>query len=90
MKDEKFEKKKQEKALAKAEPRDAEPVESSEIDKFDSRRVVTKLADLMDGVTAKEITADNVRAACECSARITDIMRLHLEAGRLKAKMRRD
>jgi hypothetical protein len=70
--------------ISKVEPATVQ----SGLEVFDSRRVVTKLADLMDGVTAKEITADNVRAACECSARITDIMRLHLEAGRLKAKLR--
>jgi hypothetical protein len=63
--------------------------DESALGKFDSRKVVNKLTDLMDQVTKEKVTAETVNAACNCATRITDILRLHLEAERLKPLRRR-
>ncbi|OFZ54957.1 MAG: hypothetical protein A2428_03020 [Bdellovibrionales bacterium RIFOXYC1_FULL_54_43] len=55
---------------------------------FNTRNVVGKLESLMDKVTAKECTTETVNAACNCAARITDILRVHLEVERLAARNR--
>jgi hypothetical protein len=88
---EKAKAKQDDKALAKAESKAAVPVDDEEsgLEQFNSRRIVNKLADLMDGVTKTEVTAENVHAACECAARITDVMRLHVEAGKLRRRVAR-
>lgn len=58
--------------------------DDSVLGKFDSRKVVDKLSDLMEQVTKEKVTAETVNAACNCATRITDILRLHLEAERLR------
>jgi hypothetical protein len=56
-------------------------------DLFNARNVVQILEGLMVKVTAEECTAHTVNAACNAAARITDILRLHLEAERLKRRI---
>ena len=53
---------------------------------YDTRKVFNKLTDLMDKVTEKDVTAEAVNAACNCVARMNDLLRIHLEADRLKRK----
>jgi hypothetical protein len=55
---------------------------------YDTRKVFNKLTDLMEKVTGTECTADTVNAACNCVARMNDLLRIHLEADRLKRKYR--
>jgi len=54
---------------------------------FDTRKVVNTLEGLMEKVTAQNISAETVNAACNCADRIVDILRLHLDVERLKRKM---
>jgi len=51
---------------------------------FNARSVVQTLERLMNQVTQQEATPATVNAACNCAARITDLLRVHLEAERLK------
>lgn len=51
---------------------------------FDTKSVVKTLEGLMNKVTANACTAETVNAACNCAARITDILRIHLDVERLK------
>lgn len=53
---------------------------------FDSRNVVKTLEGLMNKVTQKDCTPSTVNAACNCADKITDIMRLHLDVERLRAR----
>jgi len=53
---------------------------------FDTKTVVKKLENLMDKVTEKDCTVETVHAACDCAARITEILRLHLDVERMKIK----
>lgn len=53
---------------------------------FDTRAVVKKLEGLMTDVTATQATPETVNAACNCAARITDLLRIHLEVERLKSR----
>jgi phage terminase large subunit-like protein len=55
-------------------------------DVFDTKRVVQTLESLMSRVTEKDCTAETVNAACNCADRITQILRLHLDVHRLRAK----
>jgi hypothetical protein len=55
---------------------------------FDTRSVVKKLEGLMDGVTKETVTPETVNAACNCAGRITEILRIHLEVERLRARSR--
>jgi len=48
------------------------------------RQVAKILVNLMSRVTEKEVTAQTVNAACNCAAQLTSIMRVHLDAQRLK------
>ncbi len=50
---------------------------------FNAKSVVMTLEDLMNKVTSEECTPKTVNAACNCAARITDILKLHIEAERL-------
>lgn len=54
------------------------------VDVFNARDVIQVLQNLMTGVTAQEVTPSTVNAACNCAARITDLLRIHLDAERLK------
>jgi hypothetical protein len=53
---------------------------------FNTRNVVKKLEDLMGDVTKEQVTPETVNAACNCAGRITEILRIHLEVERLKAR----
>jgi hypothetical protein len=55
-------------------------------DVFDTKTVVKKLESYMDRVTEKECTPGTVQAAVACADKIVDILRLHLDVERLKAK----
>lgn len=55
---------------------------------FDTRNVVKKLETLMTDVTREQATPETVNAACNCAGRITEILRIHLEVERMKAKFR--
>lgn len=53
---------------------------------FDTKTVVKKLENYMDRVTEKECTPATVHAAVNCADKIVDILRLHLDVERLKAR----
>ena len=57
-------------------------------DVFDTKKIVTTLHDLMEKVTEKDVNSETVNAACNCAARITDMLRVHLDVERMKAKYR--
>ena len=56
---------------------------------FNARSVVQTLERLMIRVTEEECTPATVNAAANCAARITDLLRVHLEAERLQIARRR-
>jgi hypothetical protein len=51
---------------------------------FNAKSVVRTLEDLMHKVTKEEASPATVNAACNCAARITDLLRIHLEVERLR------
>lgn len=51
---------------------------------FNAGRVVHKLETLMERVTEHEATEKTVMAACQCAAQIGNLLRLHLEAEKLR------
>jgi hypothetical protein len=53
------------------------------------KSIVQTLEGLMVKVTAEECTAQTVNAACNAAARITDLLRLHLDAQRLQVQQQR-
>lgn len=53
---------------------------------FDTKSIVKKLEHYMDRVTEKECSPSTVQAAVNCADKIVDILRLHLEVERLKAR----
>lgn len=53
---------------------------------FNAREAVGTLNNLMNKVTEDKITAETVNAACNCAARITDLLRVHLEFQRMKMR----
>lgn len=53
---------------------------------FDTKTVVKKLETYMDRVTEKECSPATVQAAVNCADKIVDILRLHLDVERLKAR----
>lgn len=55
-------------------------------EKFDTRRVVETLENLMHRVTEKDVSSETVNAACNCADKITDILKVHLEVERMRAK----
>ena len=57
-------------------------------DMFNAKSVVNTLERLMNEVTKEDVTSGTVNAACNCAARITDLLRVHLEAKRLDNKTR--
>ena len=56
---------------------------------FNARAVVQTLENLMIAVTKDTVDAQTVNAACNCAARITDLLRVHLEAERLHIARKR-
>ena len=53
---------------------------------FNAKTVIQTLESLMTRVTAEECTPSTVNAACNCAARISEFLRLHLEVERLRRK----
>lgn len=53
---------------------------------FNTKTIVQKLENYMDRVTEKECSPSTVQAAVNCADKIVDILRLHLEVERLKAR----
>lgn len=51
---------------------------------FRTKEVVNTLSGLMKDVTNKECTPQTVNAACQCANAITDIMKVHLDAERIR------
>lgn len=62
------------------------PVDENNVVMFNARDAVATLSGLMNKVTDKEINAETVNAACNCAARITDLLRVHIEFQRLKMR----
>lgn len=60
-----------------------ELVEKTDDNTFTTKKVVTTLENLMNRVTATEVTPETVNAACNCADKITDMLKLHLEVERL-------
>lgn len=54
---------------------------------YNTKKVVTTLQGLMERVTEKNVTPDTVNAACNCASRIVDVLRVHIEAERLRGKV---
>lgn len=55
-------------------------------DIFNAKSVVLTLERLMNEVTKEDVSSTTVNATCNCAARITDLLRVHLEAKRLDKK----
>lgn len=55
---------------------------------FDTGKVARTLHSAMEKILEKEISPASINAACNCAQQITNILKLHLEARRLKTKMR--
>jgi len=53
---------------------------------FNAKSVVITLEKLMNQVTKEDCSPKTVNAACNCAARITDIIRLHIESEKLKGR----
>lgn len=64
----------------------SELVEKTNEDTFTTKKVVRTLEGLMTKVTEEQVTPDTVNAACNCADKITDLLKLHLEAERLHIK----
>lgn len=62
----------------------APDVQRSEESIFNAKSVIQTLERLMTNVTNEDCTASTVNAACNCAARITDLLRVHLEVERLQ------
>lgn len=60
--------------------------EKSVFDGFDTRDIVFTLRDLMKEVTSKDVTSETVHAACNCADKINDLLRIHLDAERLRRR----
>jgi len=56
-------------------------------DKFNIERVVDKLENVMDGITAQELNAQNVSAACQVVDRIVDLINVDMDVTKLKLQM---
>lgn len=66
-----------------------QPTSPADTSIFNARSVVQTLERLMIRVTEEECTPATVNAAANCAARITDLLRVHLEAERLQIARRR-
>lgn len=53
---------------------------------FNSRSIVNTLEGLMTQVTAEDCSPETVNAACNCAARITDILKVHLEVEKINTR----
>lgn len=51
-----------------------------------SEKLIDKLEDLMDRVTAEKVTPDSVRAATECADKAIQLMKLNFEAHKFFAE----
>ena len=59
---------------------------SNKLEVFNSKSIVKTLENLMIKVTDEECSPDTVNAACNCAARITDILKVHLEVEKITTK----
>lgn len=59
---------------------------SNKLEVFNSKSIVNTLEGLMTKVTDDDCNPDTVNAACNCAARITDILKVHLEVEKLNTK----
>lgn len=66
--------------------KDVEIQQSTDTNPLITSRVVNTLADLMDKITAGEISPETVNAACNCAEKMTDIFKFHLDFEKFKAK----
>ena len=53
---------------------------------YGTKVVIDNLSGLMTKVTKESCTPETVNAACNCANEITKILRLHLDAAKLKIK----
>ena len=60
---------------------------NSPLKQFNAKSIVVNLENFMSKVTSKECNEKTVNAACNCAARITDILKLHIEAQRLALRV---
>lgn len=58
-------------------------------DTVNVKSIVQTLEGLMTKVTADQVTASTVNAACQCASQITQLLRLHLDAQRLQIQQQR-
>lgn len=54
---------------------------------YNTKKVVTTLQGLMEQVTKERVTPETVNAACNCASRIVDVLRVHIEAERLRGRI---
>jgi hemerythrin-like domain-containing protein len=54
---------------------------------YNTKKVVMTLQSLMERVTEDKVTPETVNAACNCASRIVDVLRVHIEAERLRGKV---
>jgi hypothetical protein len=60
------------------------PTQPAPPELFNARSVVQLLERMMHELINKECTPATANAACNCAARITDLLRLHVEVERLR------
>jgi len=63
-----------------------EKKQKNAVEEFNMKGIVVSLKSMMDKLVEKECNAGNVNAACNCASRIVDIIRVHLEAEKVKLK----
>ncbi len=51
---------------------------------FETKNVVKTLAGLMDKVTQNKCDPSTVNAACNCASAITEIMKVHVDAEKIR------
>lgn len=51
---------------------------------FNARDIVQILQGLMTKVTAETVTPATVQAACQCASQISTLLKIHLEAERMR------
>lgn len=63
-------------------------VAKQDFEVFDTSRVAKTLHTAMEEMLKKEISPASLNAACNCAQQITNILRLHLDAKRLKSRLK--
>lgn len=62
----------------------AQELSQPPLEVFQGRETIALLQTLMERVTADAATPDTVLAACRCSAEIAQLLRIYLEAEKLR------